>query len=221
MPIQSPLTIAAAAYQAGVRDQGALTTAVAIAIAESAGNSDAVGDVTLQNATWGPSYGLWQVRSLKAETGKGTIRDGTQLKNIVFNAKSMFSISSGGTNWSPWTTHRGLRYTAALPVAAAAATATIAAKGAGVVADEATAGVTEPIADAADAISDAANVAREALDTPIKITKWLSEGGTWVRIAHVAAGAALLIAGAAIFAKPLVESTAGGVVKGVVKGALK
>src|SRR4051812_44178395 len=51
------------------------TVRTAIAQAESAGNLGAVGDVRLQNGTWGPSVGLFQIRTLKAETGTGTDRD--------------------------------------------------------------------------------------------------------------------------------------------------
>ena len=222
MAVLSPLSIAILGRDAGLRDVGGLTTAIAIAIAESGGNTDAVGDVALQDGTWGPSYGLWQVRSLKAESGKGTVRDGTMLKNPGFNAKSMMSISGGGKNWQPWTTYKGLRYTAVLPAASAAAASALA----GGAAQSFTEGVAEgatdnPITDVAGSITDAANVVREAAETPIRISKWLTEGGTWVRIAYVAAGAALLIGGAVLFVKPVVEDVAGSTAGRVLKGALK
>jgi len=215
MAVLSPLSIAILGRDAGLRDVGGLTTAIAIAIAESGGNTDAVGDVALQDGTWGPSYGLWQVRSLKAESGKGTVRDGTMLKNPGFNAKSMMSISGGGKNWQPWTTYKGLRYTAVLPAASAAAAAALA----GGAAQSFTEGVAEGATD--NPITDAANVVREAAETPIRISKWLTEGGTWVRIAYVAAGAALLIGGAVLFVKPVVEDVAGSTAGRVLKGALK
>ena len=51
------------AYNAGFRNDS-LIIAVCIAMAESSGNENAVGDVSLVNAKWGPSIGLWQIRSL-------------------------------------------------------------------------------------------------------------------------------------------------------------
>ena len=44
-----------------------LDTAVAVALAESGGDANNIGDVSLQNATYGPSVGLWQIRSINAD----------------------------------------------------------------------------------------------------------------------------------------------------------
>ncbi|MGH0052418.1 MAG: phage tail tape measure protein [Sphaerochaetaceae bacterium] len=77
--------------------------ATAIALGESGGKPGAVGDVNLQNSTWGPSVGLWQVRSLRNQTGTGAARDVNRLKDPAFNARSMLEISRGGTYWNPWT----------------------------------------------------------------------------------------------------------------------
>lgn len=91
--------------------------AVAIAMAESSLDPGAVGDVSLVDAKWGPSYGLWQIRSLKAESGRGSTRDGTRLKNAEFNARSAFTISQSGWNWSPWSTFKNGAYRKHLPAA--------------------------------------------------------------------------------------------------------
>lgn len=81
-------------------------TATAVALAESGGNDTAVGDVGLQTGTWGPSVGVWQVRTLKADTGKGTDRDVTRLQgNLVEQAKAAWDISDHGTDWTPWTAY--------------------------------------------------------------------------------------------------------------------
>lgn len=48
--------------QAGFTGAG-LQTAFSISLAESGGRAGAVGDVRLQDATWGPSYGMFQIRS--------------------------------------------------------------------------------------------------------------------------------------------------------------
>ena len=88
----------------------AATVATAIAAAESGNNPAAVGDVALEDATWGPSVGLWQIRSLKAERGTGKARDVTRLKRPAFNARSMASISGKGKNFSPWSTYTSGAY---------------------------------------------------------------------------------------------------------------
>lgn len=102
MAALSPLQIAQIAYDAGFRGQ-ALVTAVAVALAESSGRPEAVGDVALQNDKWGPSIGLWQVRSLREQQGTGGTRDPSILTDPVVNARSAFEISGGGENFTPWT----------------------------------------------------------------------------------------------------------------------
>src|SRR5205085_11165321 len=84
--------------------------ATAIALAESGGRTEAQGDLGLQNGTWGPSVGLWQIRSLKAETGKGTPRDASKLTDPQFNAQAAYVISNGGANFKPWTTYTNGAY---------------------------------------------------------------------------------------------------------------
>jgi hypothetical protein len=86
-------------------------TAVAIAIRESGGNSDARGDVGIQTAVYGPSIGLWQIRSLNAQKGTGGERDEQANLNPATNAKHAYSISKGGTNWQPWSTYKGIALT--------------------------------------------------------------------------------------------------------------
>lgn len=80
----------------------ALVTALAIAKAESGWRDDARGDEGLTDDKWGPSLGLWQIRSLKAQTGTGQTRDAEILTLPLPNARSAFAISGGGTNWQPW-----------------------------------------------------------------------------------------------------------------------
>lgn len=84
----------------------AAVTETAIAGAESGWDDTAVGDVRLENNTWGPSYGLFQVRTLKRQTGQGSDRDLSWLAASDLNqAKAAYDISHGGTNFSPWTTY--------------------------------------------------------------------------------------------------------------------
>jgi hypothetical protein len=80
-------------------------TMTAIAQAESARDPAAVGDVALQNNTFGPSVGLFQIRTVKAETGDGTDRDIELLTGDVrAQVQAAFNISDGGTNFRPWST---------------------------------------------------------------------------------------------------------------------
>lgn len=85
------------------RDQA--RTMTAIAQAESARDPGAIGDVALQNRTFGPSVGLFQIRTVKAETGKGTDRDIEHLTgNVQAQVKAALHISNNGTNFRPWST---------------------------------------------------------------------------------------------------------------------
>jgi LysM repeat protein len=68
-------------------------------------NFDAIGDTTLVTATWGPSYGAWQIRSLIADEGTGRYRDATRLSEPLFNAKSAYTVwLNAGKSFSPWST---------------------------------------------------------------------------------------------------------------------
>lgn len=99
--------------------------AVAVGLAESSGDDAAIGDVNLQTTMWGPSVGIWQIRTLKSDTGKGTDRDINALKgNPARQAQAMVSISSSGRDWSPWTVYNTGAYNQYLGQAQSAATAT-------------------------------------------------------------------------------------------------
>jgi predicted phage tail protein len=104
----------ALARSAGL-DPAQSVIATAVATAESGLRTDAMGDIGLQNATWGPSVGLWQIRSVKAETGKGTSRDVSRLTDPAFNAKAMAAISGQGTNFRPWSTYTNNAYKKNIP----------------------------------------------------------------------------------------------------------
>lgn len=114
--------VADAAYAAGFRGE-ALAIAIAVTKPESGrgappgmwADAGAIGDVSLQNATWGPSVGLWQVRTVKAETGKGTVRDYNRLiASTSAQAAAAYSIVGGNVttgssrpnrgwgHWSAW-----------------------------------------------------------------------------------------------------------------------
>lgn len=116
--------IYAAARAVGLSSaQAVLATAVAVAESGNTGLDDtAKGDIALQNNTWGPSVGVWQIRTLKAQTGQGTDRDIAALSgNLSRQAQAMKAISSGGTNFGAWTTYTRGTYQKFLGQATAAA----------------------------------------------------------------------------------------------------
>lgn len=109
MTVLNASQIYALARSAGFNAAEAVT-ATSIALAESGGRSDAVGDVSLQTGKWGPSIGLWQVRSLKAESGKGTTRDATKLTDPAFNARAAYEIYKGSNGWRNWSVFTNGKY---------------------------------------------------------------------------------------------------------------
>lgn len=91
----------------------ALDIALGVSFAESEGYSDAIGDTTLVNDKWGPSIGLFQVRSLKYPHIWGpadSYREVFALRNPYYNAVAAYAISKGGTDWQPWSVYRSEAY---------------------------------------------------------------------------------------------------------------
>ena len=86
----------------------ALKTAYAIAIAESGGRSNAKGDIKLQDDKWGPSIGLFQIRSLKNwKKYNDPYRDASRLQDPSYNIEAAWTKSKQGTNFKPWSTYTG------------------------------------------------------------------------------------------------------------------
>jgi hypothetical protein len=197
-------TVAGWARDAGLRGS-AVITAVAIASAESDLGPDKVGDTALQDATWGPSIGLWQIRSLKAEKGKGTIRDADKLKDPMSNAKAMVSISKNGTDWSPWSvTHPSdligyTRYMAALATAKVALATFDTGQPASDSSGGSSGGLLDPVAQLGGVIGD-------AVDAPVRLIKWVTDPGTVLRLVYGVTGVALVLIGATMIARPAVSS---------------
>lgn len=194
---------AALAYAAGLRDRDALTTAVAIAGGESGWNPDAEGDTTITDATWGPSIGIWQVRSLWGQQGTGATRDPDRLHDPAFNAASMVEISSGGTNWQPWSVYTSGAWRSYLPEARAAVDSVLGAVDTGGTAALAsfTGGITDIAGKVIDgaigaipggpAVESAASVGRDAIGLLSK----LANPKLWRRIGVGALGVLVAVAG--------------------------
>jgi hypothetical protein len=102
-------------------DSNSAKTITAVALAESGGDPNDLGDVALEDSTWGPSVGLCQIRSLKPDA-QGSIsdpwRDATKLTDPLFNMQAAYSISNGGTNFNPWTDYTNGLYQLHMPAAA-------------------------------------------------------------------------------------------------------
>lgn len=85
--------------------------AVAVALGESDGDPNCVSDVALETAIWGPSIGLWQIRSFKADKGTGRTRD--EVANLLpaTNAVHAHVIWSQAGGWTPWSAYKNGSYT--------------------------------------------------------------------------------------------------------------
>ncbi|WIV55534.1 transglycosylase SLT domain-containing protein [Amycolatopsis nalaikhensis] len=100
--------IARHAYAAGFRGQG-LTTAVAVALAESGGRT------TAHNATPpDDSYGLWQINMLGAlgpeRRHQYHLKTNDELFDPATNARVANRVSSDGHDFTPWSTYTNGAY---------------------------------------------------------------------------------------------------------------
>ena len=95
MNIQQLITLS---QQTGFPDPA---TAAAIAMAESSGRVDVIGDRGLPKAGCA-SYGLWQINVCPGRDPY----DPARLRTADYNARAAYERSSSGTNWRPWTTYR-------------------------------------------------------------------------------------------------------------------
>lgn len=105
--VASKKAILAALYKAGARDEQLITLA-AITEGESGRRLDAKGDVDIATGAWSYSAGAWQIRGLKAETGKGTTRDTVRAHTLEGGARSAVelwnqSVARGAPGGKPWT----------------------------------------------------------------------------------------------------------------------
>jgi hypothetical protein len=104
----SPEQIAQAAHEAGFRGHD-LTTAVAVAMAESGGDPHAHNPVPPDN-----SYGLWQINMIGAlgpdRRHEFHLDANKELFDPETNAKAAFAISGKGDSFQPWTTYTSGAY---------------------------------------------------------------------------------------------------------------
>lgn len=87
----------------------------AITLAESGRQVSCVADEHLTDGKWDVSYGVYSIRALKAEQGKGSCRDIDRLRRNDFADQTVcaWEISGNGTTYQPWSvthTNRGKPY---------------------------------------------------------------------------------------------------------------
>lgn len=63
------------------------------------------------------------------------------------------------------------------------------------------------------AVTDLPGVIRDVAETPVRITRWLSDPGTWARIGYVVGGATLILIGAAMVIVPAAAGPVGKISK--------
>lgn len=104
----SPAQIAEYAHEAGFRGQD-LTVAVAVAMAESGGDTKAHNAVPPDD-----SYGLWQVNMIgslgPARRDEFHLDSNRELFDPEENAKAAWAISGHGDSFRPWTTYTSGAY---------------------------------------------------------------------------------------------------------------
>lgn len=92
----------------------ALCEAPVFGVTPPVANTELVGDQDLADSTWGYSYGVFQIRSLRAHKGTGKTRDEERLMDPLFNARSARTIKLDRGSWKPWSTFQTGQYKAYL-----------------------------------------------------------------------------------------------------------
>ncbi|MGW1680365.1 transglycosylase SLT domain-containing protein [Saccharopolyspora sp. NPDC002376] len=111
MPTLTDQQIAEHAANAGFSGED-LQIAVAVALAESNGDPDAIGDVSLQTDVFGPSVGLWQIRSVNPGHGNAfdqAHRNASANTDPATNARNAYAIYREH-GWGQWSTYTEGQY---------------------------------------------------------------------------------------------------------------
>jgi hypothetical protein len=131
MATLTPEQIGKYAWNAGFgRDAPTLARAIAVAMAESGGRTDAHNG----NAGTGDnSYGLWQINMIGSMGPARRKQFGISSNEALFdpqtNANAAWKVSNEGRNWTPWSVFKNGTYTKHIPAAEQAAKAVIAGTG--------------------------------------------------------------------------------------------
>lgn len=112
--------IVAELWAAGFRGDD-LVTMAAITPGESGRRPDAVGDQNIAGELWGPSVGLWQIRTLWAQQGTGGPRDIDALTGDVAHQAAAARAVWDSQGFAAWTCWRINNHVGSIPAARAAA----------------------------------------------------------------------------------------------------
>lgn len=210
--------IAQVAAGAGFRGD-ALVRAVAVALAESGGNTAAVG---VNSDQWrSRDRGLWQIN----DHWHPTVTD-AQAFSPSGNAAAAYSISSGGKNWSPWSTWKNGAAVAQLGRARMAVAAAPAAPPAVSPTGSTTAVVPVgrgrdgdlspgdfvlpfspggalgvPLPESLEKLNDPVAAAKAGLAMAAHAAAWISDPHNWARVAMVSGGTVAVLLGVGMLAR--------------------
>lgn len=198
MATLTPAQIAAVANGAGFSGDS-LVWAVAVALAESGGRTDAVG----VNADGSRDRGLWQINNKwHPDVTDAMAFDPAQA------AAAAYRISKSGTSWSPWAAYTNGAAAGHLSRARVA----VAQTGDGAPAEQATGGPAAlgPV-DVVGALGSLAKSAAAIASTWIKAAEWISDGHNWMRIMEVTGGVVLVTVAVITLGKTGAGPVAGGI----------
>lgn len=187
MPILSASQIAQVAANAGFKGNG-LVVAVAVALAESGGNTEAVD----HDSNGSTDYGLWQINSVHGVTQSAMF-------DPVQNAAEAYNLSSGGSNWSPWVTFTTGAYVGHLPAAQSAVTGVV--PGVSLASWYDPGGVLNDIGKAAAAVGNPEDAVGTVTGTAGLISSaeaavnFVTNTGNWVRLAYILGGSGMVLFG--------------------------
>lgn len=202
----TPSEIADVAAAAGFSGD-ALVTAVAVALAESGGRPDAIGDRNRPH-TGCTSRGLWQINTCPGRDANDPIRRGRTpdaLADPATNAAAAFAISRRGTSWQPWTTYRTGAYRTHLPAARAAIDGGAGVHGRSRPPVQALPPIISPgLPGQVPALGAVADTAAPWAALAGKLVSW----DTWRRVLYVLVGLVLFAAGVALIARTTTTTAA-------------
>ena len=181
----TPKQIAVWATQAGFTGND-VTTAVAVALAESGGRIDA----TNTNTNGSTDYGVWQINSIHADE----FAKHPQWWSVE-NADMAHDIFvAAGNSWKPWTTYTSGAYNMYLAQASSAASS-VNADGFGAGGPDSTKNVTT--IPGVDSIAESFS----AFSTGVAaVAKWISDPHNWERVGLVIVGGALIVGALVVIA---------------------
>lgn len=197
--IQADL-IAKYAAEAGVKNAVALVVVVAVALAESGGNTDAHAQDSDDD-----SYGLWQINMIGSlgpqRRAKFGLTSNADLFDGPTNAKAMAALSNYGTNMRAWTTYTSGDYKDHIAVAQTGVQRYL--KDPSAVNDKSP---TENLKSAIPGYDQAA----DAVELADRARKWVAEPKNWIRVAMVVVGGAALLIGLNTITKPITQPVVAG-----------